>query len=1094
MSGTTSQAVILRARIGAYRDARRKNRALGSTISVWFEACDEITDELRPVVGVFSAIYWLPTQADFDSQAQPIDAIQVQPGQWRVDVPAEMVGTYAVQGTLAGDGDLREAAEIQFDVSTLGVITVTAAGEIPWSAVASAGAAAGASAGTAAGRSAGAAAGTAVAGPTALAAIAPARQEIEAKRAEVEANASDAAASEIVALGAADVSREERLAAQAAREAAVTAAGQTTQDRTVTSADRQQTSQDRTAVATTVQGFNSSNLSSLADKEAATANLQFKASGAASATRSLRDKLRERVTPEDYGAVGNGLVDDTAAFVAMRTAKPRATYVLGDDKVYLLNDWSPGSAGRVQGGKGTIIRKVAFAPCALRMNSSFQDIEGLRFDQAVFDADGNVDPAKAGVSIIVAATSETITVAAGDGARFGVGMQAFFETGWAPGGIPAVGVADSYRIAAVVGDVLTFNRPFYGAAVVGAKIIADTPIIEIPLFAFAGNLRNCVFRNFIVGLRTGGIDGLAGNAIPAASDLVFEQFTGAAIVQAENMAGERFQNTRIEGSHTVRKTTVATAGQTVFPYAYNVTSYMHRFDEPTITVTKNGVAVTQSEVTVDPATATVTLATPAAAGDSIRVSNNEWSPRGILCEGINGSVSGMGRTDGLIILACSVGYHVRGGTGGVEYLTLSLATLDTFSFSALVIEDTRSVNVSVCNLWYAPYPVIIGANARQITFGDFGTSLMPAGAIRHPADRPNRAELTVDPTATVVRVNRDSWASQNSYSVRDAAVDRIQWGAPIKLAEDGLSTAPAYAFRSSPGTGMYRLSSGRIGYTVNGVLAFQADANYLGVPFGSNGSPALGFASTTSGLRRDAGGTTAKDRWQVDGSDKWFWGTNDVGPVGVPIRLAAFTLSALNALSGLTAGQIAYSSTGGASGAPALMGYVSGAWDYMVRGADLAPVAAQAAAALPRDGSGEMTGPLKARLSSVRYVQGNILGYANTTNATPAKLGLAGNDSAPLFTMPELSAALVQIDVVAITSGGSIGAWRITGAVNRWTGGTIIVGTPTVTPIGVASGLASAGIQLAVDVVTGGVTAQVTGIAANVFWEANMSVTVQVRP
>jgi hypothetical protein len=1097
MSGTTSQAVILRARIGAYRDARRKNRALGSTISVWFEACDEITDELRPVVGVFSAIYWLPTQADFDSQAQPIEAILVQPGQWRVDVPAEMVGTYAVQGTLVGSGDLREAAEIQFDISTLGAITITSSGEIPWSAVASAGAAAGASAGVAAGREAGAAAGTSVAGPAALAAIAPARAEIEAKRAEVEANASDAAASEIVALGAADVSREERLAAQAAREAAVTAAGQTTQDRTVTSADRQQTSQDRTAVATTVQGFNSSNLGDLADKEAATANLRFRAAGSNALQRSLRDKLRERVTPEDYGAVGDGITDDTAAFVAMRTANPGAEYVLKPGRTYLLNDFGLGSGCALRGTRGSTIKKVPFAACAIRINSALQMLSDLRFEGDVFDVDGNVDPAKAGVSSIASATETTLTVEAGHGSRFRVGMHAFFESAWAPAGLPARGAGDSYRITGISGDTLTFNRSFYGAPNFGAKIIADTPLVDVSRFGYASTLERLTFRNFIVGLRSGSIDGTnAGNSGDFFKTLNFEQFTGAAIIQAESMATEKFTSIGITGSHNVRKETTAAAGQTVFPYGYNVSSYVHRWDEPTLTVSKNAVALAKTDFTIDTATGTITLATAAAADDVIVATNSEWAPRGILCDGQGGSVNDMGTITGLIMLACAIGLHARGGAagfGGVEYLELNSFVIDTMSFACLVLEDASSVRVVGGSFTFAPYPVVLGSRASANFFSGFTTGTMPTACYLNPADRPNRFEITADAASSQNRVSRDSWNSRSGFTVN--ALNRVLWGASRDFREDGSKTSPALSFRNAPTSGFYRNPvTGAVTAVIDGADALYLSPNQVGVSFGASGTPALAFSGTTSGLRRDGGGTAAKDRWQVDGVDKWFWGINDVGVIGVPLRLSTLTLAALNGLSGQTNGQISYSPNGGAAAAPAVMGYVNGSWDYMVRGADFAPVATQAAAALPRDGAGEMSGPLKVRLSSTRYVQSAILSYANTTNATPAKAGLTGNDTAPPFTMPELSAALVVIEVVAITAGGSTGAWRITGALNRWASGTTIVGTSTVTPVGVAAGLASAVVQLLVDLATGGVTVQVTGIAASVFWHASMSVTVQVRP
>lgn len=821
--------------------------------------------------------------------------------------------------------------------------------------------------------------------------------------------------------------------------------------------------------------------------------------------RLIADKLDDSKRPEDFRSPTDDPNDWTAAFVRMRTLCPRCVYELRDDRVYVLDNFSPGAAGKIRGGQ--IKALSPFRP-AIRLNSNNQIIDGVSFDQGVFDADGLVDPTKAGAGTIKSSTTNTVTVSAGEGSRFCVGMEAFFETTWAPGGVMAKGVADAYRITAIEGDTLTFNRAFLGN-VVGTKIMAAMPLIEFSNGAFQCAVVNSRFRNFCVAIRTGSIDGTnAGNARVNLSNLNFEQFTGAAIIQVEGMAGERIQGIQIEGSHTVRQTSTATHGQTVFPYAYNVTPYMHRFDERTVTVRVNGVAVASSGYTVDPSTATVTLSNPASLADVVVVSNNEWSPRGLLFEGTGGSVNGMGRVDGIIILTASIGLHVRGGSGGVEYLSLTNATLDTFSFAAVVIEDTRSANITNANLWYAPYPVIIGHNVRQTTLGEFGTSLMPSSAIRTPADRPSRAEITVDPTATNIRVNRDGWASQNSYNVRDAATDRITWGSPVKLLEDGLVSSPSLAFRGDMTSGLFRTSDGRIATVVGGKSVAVASDTGLAVPYGSSGSPGFHFnGATTTGFRYDGSGSAAKLRAQVDGVDRLFIGNNDVGTLSVPFRFATFTTSALTALTGATNGQVAYTSNGGMSGGPALLAYVNGVWDYLLRGADLANLnnsiqaAASAAAnaqttanaALSRDGSGEMTGSLKNRLTSTRYAMANVMGYANTTTATPAKIGLTGNNTAPLFVLPDNAMASVEINVVVISQGGSAGYWKITGAVKRWNGSASTIGTP-LSMIGVDASIAASDAQLVIDGETGNVNVQITGIATNMYWTANLSATVQMRP
>jgi hypothetical protein len=220
MSETTSPAVLLRARIGAYRDARRKRRTIGSTVSVWIEAFDEVTDALLPIEGTLAALYWLPTLADYDSPAQSVEPVQTVPGQWRVDVPGEMVGTYTVQASLLLGDVTAEAVEIQFDIDSLGGIAVTSTGEIPWAAVSAAGAAAGASAGIAAGRSAGAAsgaeagaaagasAGAASAAEIAVEAVAPAVQQVTQAAATVATQAGEVAGNAQAAQEAAEAASQ----------------------------------------------------------------------------------------------------------------------------------------------------------------------------------------------------------------------------------------------------------------------------------------------------------------------------------------------------------------------------------------------------------------------------------------------------------------------------------------------------------------------------------------------------------------------------------------------------------------------------------------------------------------------------------------------------------------------------------------------------------------------------------------------------------------------------------------------------------------------------------------------------------------------
>lgn len=193
--------VILEPRLGPRKSARRQRVTIGSVVPVFFDIRDDQTGALVPGATGVSALYWLPDPAEGESAFQPLDATEITAGTWQVLVPTSRPGSYVAW--LSIQGPIAQTAELTFDVTSVGGLSLTSTGTVPWGEVQASGAAAGASAGLAAGRSAGAAAGS-------TAGVAAAKPF-----------ADSAAASEGIALDAADMSREERIAAQAAKDAAV---------------------------------------------------------------------------------------------------------------------------------------------------------------------------------------------------------------------------------------------------------------------------------------------------------------------------------------------------------------------------------------------------------------------------------------------------------------------------------------------------------------------------------------------------------------------------------------------------------------------------------------------------------------------------------------------------------------------------------------------------------------------------------------------------------------------------------------------------------------------------------------------------------
>ncbi|MDQ1079688.1 cadherin repeat domain-containing protein [Pseudoroseomonas cervicalis] len=141
MSGSIPPDVELRMRLGPYATHRRQQIKVGSTIRVYVDVLDRVTQAKIPGATGAAAIYWLPTDLDITSPGQPAEVSEVSPGTLAFDVPGELFGTYAVW--LGIGGPSAETVDGRFDVIADGADGWTAT---QWSGLQAAAAAAGASA------------------------------------------------------------------------------------------------------------------------------------------------------------------------------------------------------------------------------------------------------------------------------------------------------------------------------------------------------------------------------------------------------------------------------------------------------------------------------------------------------------------------------------------------------------------------------------------------------------------------------------------------------------------------------------------------------------------------------------------------------------------------------------------------------------------------------------------------------------------------------------------------------------------------------------------------------------------------------------
>lgn len=116
----------------------------------------------------------------------------------------------------------------------------------------------------------------------------------------------------------------------------------------------------------------------------------FLQAGTSALARSAQDKLRETVSVKDFGAVGDGVTDDTAYFqAAINTGKaiyiPQGTYIVGD-----LSGSSNLQTFYGDGGYKSLLRRKAGATNILVHNGNFVVFQGITFRGIVTDSNTSV--------------------------------------------------------------------------------------------------------------------------------------------------------------------------------------------------------------------------------------------------------------------------------------------------------------------------------------------------------------------------------------------------------------------------------------------------------------------------------------------------------------------------------------------------------------------------------------------------------------------------------------------------------------------------------------------------------------------------------
>lgn len=151
----------------------------------------------------------------------------------------------------------------------------------------------------------------------------------------------------------------------------------------------------------------------------------FKQAGTGASSRTVQDKLRERVSPEDFGALGDGATDDTAAFSAALAVG--APIRLGA-KTYLVDHLDLPSGATLIGDRkrGSVIKRKATATTTYVIGAG--GVNGIHLENITVDGNktANANPAH---NILIGGNSYDWTLlnvtsknAKGSGGAYGCGL------------------------------------------------------------------------------------------------------------------------------------------------------------------------------------------------------------------------------------------------------------------------------------------------------------------------------------------------------------------------------------------------------------------------------------------------------------------------------------------------------------------------------------------------------------------------------------------------------------------------------------------------------------------------------------------------
>ncbi len=552
------------------------------------------------------------------------------------------------------------------------------------------------------------------------------------------------------------------------------------------------------------------------------------------------------ISVDDFGAVGNGVADDTAAFVAAELAAAGTSrYVRGTPgKIYALGDYTPLTNTQID-LTGCVIRRVSGARHAAKLTQYHNRLIGADFA-------GTYDYKVATTSSSASAGATQITVSALNGIL--PGMRIAHASTWAEGGL------EHNEIVLIVGTTLTLRRALRGTVASGARILADFPMVYAAGPAFtAGALNGCWIRQNLFGLQVGDADLVSGNTFTQASQVWLEGNLGAGLILTANMAGEVFNQLSVYGGRYRELTYTGNGSTTTFAYPWELARIVHRWGaDASVRVFVDGTRLTAgTQYTADPVAGTVTLTVAPASGAAVVVGNFEFSAFGVIGDGAGiTSASSLERLANAIAIDCRVGVLME----GVDLGFFNGFITDGCSYAGVIGINSNNVDMFGCSCLYSPFPLrVLGTSAHWNVSG-LTTSLWPDAEELSPTA--SKREITVGSGCVNINIDLPSWMSKSGYTSNISGFS-VPTTKPLRMTPDGF----AYG---GPVAGRMMLYGATVNDYVNvndaadTITLFSSGATWKYILGVTSGNVQIGNAGT--GLLQWRTGTTAKFELLQDGT------------------------------------------------------------------------------------------------------------------------------------------------------------------------------------------------------------------------------------